>query len=381
MNPKQSLTRLSEVVQILDGGPPPGRVFAAAAGAREYARGVTGNDLAPDHLLALHEAGITTVEEVVALGTLPKAAQLFKGLGIKKAAVDKLQKVFAASAAGKEELADWTRFGQYRYSTGFRFDPRKPPKEPAATEAELAAVGAPVTGAPPAPSVNLINQYMSRIRNQANRGTCVGFTAAACMEYYWNRFHGQLQLDLSEQFIYWNMVDQSGQHSLAACYPLLVKTGACREVRWPYNPNPINNNDSQGPAPAAALQEAPAYRCKQVRQIANPRSVSSIKRALNNEHVVGIGIPVFNSWYASPVVRKYGNITVPLPGEQPQPIGHAVALVGYEDNAEFAGGGYFIVRNSWGILWATQSALGAGYGTIPYRYIRTQNWDAWYVRS
>jgi C1A family cysteine protease len=84
---------------------------------------------------------------------------------------------------------------------------------------------------------------------------------------------------------------------------------------------------------------------------------------------------------SSPVVRKYGNITVPLPGEVPDKIGHAVALVGYEDSPEFAGGGYFIVRNSWGYNWATEGVFGPGYGTIPYRYIERFNWDAWCVVS
>lgn len=43
---------------------------------------------------------------------------------------------------------------------------------------------------------------------------------------------------------------------------------------------------------------------------------------------------------------------------------HAMVLTGYEDNAAFPGGGFFIVRNSWGADWGD-----GGYGKISYAYI------------
>ncbi|MCB1034894.1 MAG: hypothetical protein KDD47_13790 [Acidobacteria bacterium] len=110
-----------------------------------------------------------------------------------------------------------------------------------------------------------------------------------------------------------------------------------------------------------------------------PRSVAALQQALRQGRLVGVGIPVYNSWFKSPIVRKYGNITVPFPGEIPQLVGHAINLVGYEDDQDYAGGGYFIVRNSWNGYWATASVFGAGYGTIPYKYVQDLNWDAWCI--
>ena len=54
-----------------------------------------------------------------------------------------------------------------------------------------------------------------------------------------------------------------------------------------------------------------------------------------------------------PLVAKYG-----FGG------GHAMLLVGYEDDASYPGGGYFTVRNSWGGNWGED-----GYRRISYAYI------------
>lgn len=90
---------------------------------------------------------------------------------------------------------------------------------------------------------------------------------------------------------------------------------------------------------------------------------------------VGISIPVYNSWYSSAQTTKTGAITMRL-GSEPSVGGHAVCLVGYQDSATAPGGGYFIVRNSWGLTWGSQCVYGAGYGTIPYQYITNENTEA-----
>jgi hypothetical protein len=55
--------------------------------------------------------------------------------------------------------------------------------------------------------------------------------------------------------------------------------------------------------------------------------------------------------------------------------GHSMCFVGYQDDANSPGGGYFILRNSWGSGWAPDSPHGAGYGTIPYEYIQKEGWE------
>ena len=70
----------------------------------------------------------------------------------------------------------------------------------AAAEASATEVTAEVVALPI--SVNLI-PYMSSIRNQASRGTCVSFTLTALNEYILRR-RGRVR-DLSEQHLYYEI--------------------------------------------------------------------------------------------------------------------------------------------------------------------------------
>jgi hypothetical protein len=106
-----------------------------------------------------------------------------------------------------------------------------------------------------------------------------------------------------------------------------------------------------------------------------PTNAALVRNALASRRPVGISIPVFNSWYLSAATQRTGQITMPLPNEA-QVGGHAVCLVGFQDVVSAPGGGYFILRNSWGTSWASLSPYGAGYGVIPYAYVTGYNWEA-----
>jgi hypothetical protein len=388
-DPKQRLTRFTQIYSAE-------RRRAADAGPVAHRDLPLAGELASAHLLQKDDAtaltdlrclySITTVEELVAIARVDDRRELglLEGLKLREELVQSLVRAFQDSELVQEELSDWERYESLEYALGCELDLETPPP-PEDESLAAGALGAPPPeAAPPLPSplpasVTWINTHMSPVKDQGARGTCVAFTGVACLEYHLSRFGAQPELDLSEQFAFWNMVDTSGQRNLVALYPLLESDGVCREVTWRYYPKPIAGDVSQGPPPSKAPAEAAAFTAPHVLQLP-ARSVDTIKRALQQERLVGIGIPVYKSWFESPVVRKYGNITVPIPGEVAEPVGHAVVLVGFQDDPEFAGGGYFIVRNSWDHHWATDSVLGSGYGTIPYRYISHFNWDAWCVK-
>lgn len=219
------------------------------------------------------------------------------------------------------------------------------------------------------PSVNHISG-MEPIQNQGARGTCVGFGSTALHEYYvFASSHTKTKL--SEEFVYDFCKKIDGQPAACGTWLLdavkvLIQDGQCLEQSLSYDPNlPCNHNDTITPAMmqnAAQFKSSPTY-------YSNPKDVSAMKTALalHNSNV-GFCIPVYNSWYRSTTVDRTGQITMPLNGEQ-SVGGHCLCMVGYQDNSAFPGGGYFIIRNSWGTIWAPQSSYGAGYGTIPYGYI------------
>jgi hypothetical protein len=392
LNPKQNLTSFTRVYQAKSAllHPEMGASVAKLAFgdvAAEFARQNTVRETDAAALRTLPQThSINTIEELAALARLDatKRTSFIQHLGLPSdlaaRIIDQLRKV------RPETLADIERLEKLEYELGCDLDFSSPPPtvdpfQPAVVAGIEFGDPPPAAGQPPQTVVNLIDDNMPPIRDQGHRGTCAAFASIVCLEYRLNRFGNHTGLDLSEQYQYWNMVTETGHRNLESGYPLLASAGSCREITWPYYGKVMDGNDSQAPPPLSAAAEAKAYRCNRVRQIIPPRDISAIQANLQRGRVVGIGIPVFMSWYNSGTVRLYGNITMPIAGEGHDKSGHAIALVGYEDDPEYAGGGYFIVRNSWGSNWATRGVFGPGYGTIPYLYISNYNWDAWCIVS
>jgi hypothetical protein len=92
-----------------------------------------------------------------------------------------------------------------------------------------------------------------------------------------------------------------------------------------------------------------------------------IKTCIAEGRPVAFSLPVYDSWFKSSAMKRWGKITMPLTGERVRE-GHALAIVGYQDDETAPGGGYFLVRNSWQ-PWAWEGAWAPGYGYIPYAYI------------
>lgn len=61
---------------------------------------------------------------------------------------------------------------------------------------------------------------------------------------------------------------------------------------------------------------------------------------------------------------------------EPAEGGHAMCIIGYQDDNSVPGGGYFIIRNSWDDTWGSECPFGAGNGTIPYQYLTDEGWEA-----
>jgi hypothetical protein len=326
---------------------------------------------------SLHELGIMDAAQLVALAAIePVRDELVQALGVSERTFNA---ILSASRAVLPSFLAASVEAPRPANHGLGALP-PPQAELEAAEAIPYAVDEAVAVALP-PSANLI-AGMPEIRDQADRGTCVAFCLTAIHEYALRR--GNRHRNLSEQYLYFRtkkidgIPGQCGTFQASAAEALRT-VGQCRETIWPYNPNQPCNQP--GPAPARADANAAQSRITLLQL--NPKDVNGIKAALAAGRPVGISVPVWQSWYASADTFATGRITMRIGNESGPggiPAGHCMTAVGYQDSAQYPGGGYFLLRNSWGQDWAARSPYGAGYGTIPYKYISDDNWEAFTLR-
>lgn len=325
---------------------------------------VNGEDGGRDAFITtLNEIGVEDAEQLVGLLAVPDAREnLQEVLGAQKQRFASVLKDIE-STVSPERMAELNHPAEADLSLG-----ALRPTEEMIAAAELASDTA-VTADPvslPA-AVNLI-PYMSPIRNQGSRGTCVAFALTALNEYIVRR-RGLLR-DLSEQHLYYEIKQIDGAPNTcgtwqAKAVQALRVRGECREAIWPYNPNSACN--AHGALPAAARPDGLNYRLTALSVAA--RNVLAYKTQMALQRPVTLSIPVYNSWYLSAETRRSGRITMRI-GNEAVVGGHAVCLVGYQDSNSSPGGGFFIVRNSWSTTnWGYQCPYGGGYGTIPYQYV------------
>ncbi len=225
-----------------------------------------------------------------------------------------------------------------------------------------------------ASSINHIQQLNS-IRSQGNdRGTCTSFAVTTANEFSIYIKSGGY-FDLSEQHLFFEskVIENDNECGswVRSAMQVISDKGQCREGVWSYNPNPPCVQQYGKPSNA----DIDAASFKNTFFSIDQNNISALKQVLSSGRIIPFSIPVYNSWYDSAETYRTGRITMPLPNEN-ESGGHAMVLVGYQDNINSPGGGYFLLRNSWGTDWANQSYYGAGYGVIPYAYIQKYCWEA-----
>ena len=205
-------------------------------------------------------------------------------------------------------------------------------------------------------SVDLRKDFTA-VKDQGEMGACSAFALVSIFEYILKK-NKQPDIDLSEQFVYYNARKADGAAKLDAGSSLydvvqtLKKEGVCLEHLFPYNPD----NLSQEP-PIEAYNDAQSRTVLRAKNV--KKDLLTIKSAISEGYPVAVSLKIFNSFNP----RK-GFIRIPNESEiqNEQSGNHAMVLCGYNDEARF-----FVVRNSWGAKFGVK-----GYCFIPYGYIENK---------
>ncbi len=187
------------------------------------------------------------------------------------------------------------------------------------------------------------------IRNQGSRGWCTAFATIATLENLSNRLY-KTSLDLSEIHHFQSYRQYATPPSLSTAKSI----GIIDEAQWPYNGSKKPGADSKI---RARLQQNHAI------QFDLTHLVESVRAG--NPVVINLDV---NSSFMQP---KEGGIVTP--GGRSQG-GHAIAVTGIVIDSRVGGGGYFVIKNSWGASWGDH-----GYGYLPFTYCKSSYCSAWSI--
>jgi hypothetical protein len=307
-----------------------------------------------DARAALAQLWITTAEELAAAATLPDGTRGLAGyLGISEQAAAAL--VAAATAVLPAAARSYDL--EEEFPTGALDEPEE---LPASRQVDF--------GVTELPAQVDFHDRLPAPHHQGGRGACVAFASVAAREFLLGA--ASAAADLSEQFLYWACKERDGYPGegtfVRMAMAVLEDTGVCPEGAWRYNPVKVPGNEGQGPPPEHAVGLAHGYRIGGWTPL-DPKSLYELRATLAGEQLVVFTAPVFGYWSQQPV-RFTGDVRLPLPSDLNRG-GHAMCLVGYEDDPAVPGGGFFIVRNSWGEDWAQAGKIAPGYCRLPYRYL------------
>ena len=171
---------------------------------------------------------------------------------------------------------------------------------------------------------------------------------------------------------------QLGEHfnfhsgsQIGRCFEAIREYGTCRYSLWPYA-NVQTDEDVSGAAlPPGSAEDALKHRVLTgLYLLRSPNNVDEIRGILAGANgrrpmPVCVGLPLFEGCdgdrFAFPAVHEESGAFF---SDNALKAVHEMLVVGYEDDRTAPGGGWFVVRNSWGSDWGE-----GGYGRVPYAYV------------
>jgi hypothetical protein len=194
-----------------------------------------------------------------------------------------------------------------------------------------------------------LRQFDTPIRNQGSRPWCTAFATIGTVENLGRRLFNT-SMDLSEIHHF----NSYGVYQTAPSFSAAKNIGLIDESLWPYYGSKQRGADSKIRAKLASTKRIHA-------------ALTDVVAAIRNGEPVVINLDV-NGSFMNP---KAGGIVMPGGVRQG---GHAIALTGVVIDSRVGGGGYFVIKNSWGTSWGDK-----GYGYLPFSYCSYSDCYAWSV--
>jgi len=190
--------------------------------------------------------------------------------------------------------------------------------------------------------------WVTPVQNQLSCGSCVAFGTISALEAVIQIELGQhLDIDLSEAHLFYcggGSCSQGWTISRAVNY--LETYGVPEESCFPYTPKQTDCDRTCLDWETQAIQLIDGSRIK----YSYPPSIATVQEALIEHGPLITSFTVYNDFFSynsGVYVQTSDNIAG----------GHAVSIVGYDNNEE-----YWICKNSWGSTWGENGFFRIGYG-------------------
>lgn len=208
-------------------------------------------------------------------------------------------------------------------------------------------------------------------KSQGARGCCSLFALVGVLEFELARAGTPVRL--SEEYLNWASHRTNGRRVDGSFFSDalngLAEHGLCREELMPYAAtfDPEAEPSPEARAEAAGRRAFRATWIKEwdVRTGLTEEQLGAVRRAVATGHPVACGL----RWPKEAVYDGEHTLNVPPPEEVFD--GHSIVLVGYQDDPERPGEGWFWFRNSSGPDWQA-----AGHARLPYAFARAYGNDA-----